>query len=174
VTLRLDDSAAASVERIWRVLADHTGDNDVLRLGYAPHITLAVLPDVVSAEVIEEVTFPVASTWDAIPIVLAGLGVFPGTPPVVWAAPIVTESLLARHDALLAALAPFRVHPHYLPGAWVPHVTLSQQGLSPAGRAIDVAASVWEGPINGQLDRIDLVKFHPAYVLRTQALQPSG
>jgi 2'-5' RNA ligase len=174
VTLRLDAAAAVRVELMWRALADQGGDDDALRLGYAPHVTLAVLPDTAPAEAVEDAVFRVARTWDELPVVLAGLGVFPGTPPVIWAAPVVTERLLARHGTLHAALAPFPVHPHYRPEAWVPHVTLSQQGRSPAGRAVERAASAWDGPIKGRLDRLDLVEFLPVNVLRSAALRPSG
>ena len=173
VVLCLDDDASARVERLWRALAEQAGDDDALRLGYPPHLTLAVLDEAAPADRVEEAAFRLARGWDALPVTLAGLGVFPGSPPVVWAAPVVTERLLARHAALQAALAPLPVHPHYRPGAWVPHVTLSQQGQSTAGRAVEVAASVWDGPIGGRLDRIDLVRFHPVMVLRGEALPPS-
>ena len=174
VTLRLDAAAAARVEAMRRALAVQTGDDDALRLGYAPHVTLAVLPDSAPAGTVEDTVFRVAGDWDALPLVLAGLGVFPGAPPVIWAAPVVTERLLARHGALHAALALFPVHPHYRPGAWVPHVTLSQQGRSSAGQAIESAASAWNGPIEGRLDRLDLVEFLPVNVLRSAGLRSSG
>lgn len=172
VTLRLDDDAAARVERMWRALADQAGDDDALRLGYPPHITLAVLPDTVPAEALEGSALRVVRSWDALPVVIAGFGVFPGTPPVVWAAPVVTERLLARHGTLHAALAPFPIDPHYRPGAWVPHVTLSKEGRSTAARAIEIAASAWDGPIRGLLDRADLVRFRPVSVLCSEALRP--
>ena len=97
VTLPLDAAAAAHVERMWRALADQAGDDDALRLGYAPHITLAVLPDAVRAEDIENAVLGVAGDWDALSTVFAGFGVFPGAPPVIWAAPVVTKGLLINN-----------------------------------------------------------------------------
>jgi 2'-5' RNA ligase len=126
VTLHLDPAAAARVQRMWHALADLTGEDDALRLGYPPHLTLAVLPDTVPAPSIKAAVLRVAAVWDALPVTLAGLAVFPGTPPVLWAAPVPSNSLLARHGMLHAALAPLPVHPHYRPGGWVPHVTLSR------------------------------------------------
>jgi hypothetical protein len=43
--LRLDDAAAAPVSALWRALAEAGVDDDCLRLGYPPHVTLAVWPD---------------------------------------------------------------------------------------------------------------------------------
>lgn len=172
VTLLLDVAAAARVKLMWRALAEQAGDDGAIRLGYAPHITLAVLPETASAKVLEDAAGRVARTWDAMPIILAGLGVFPGTPPVIWAAPVVTAGLLARHEMLHTALAAYSVHPHYRPGAWVPHVTLSQRGLCSVSRAVEIVTSAWEGPISGSLDRIDLVRFLPVSVLWSAALSP--
>jgi 2'-5' RNA ligase len=171
VTLRLDEEAAIPVERIWRALAEQLGDDDAIRLSYAPHITLAVLTDSVEAGEIERVVFGLVDAWEALPVVLAGLGIFPGQPPVIWAAVTVTELLLARHGALCAALAPHVIDPHYRPGSWVPHVTLSQHGRSSASLAIDIATSAWHGPIIGKVDKIDLVKFHPARILHSEVLR---
>jgi hypothetical protein len=62
VTLRLDDETAAPVEQSWRALADRTGDDDALRLGYAPHLTFAVLPDSIAIAAIKEVVFELTRT----------------------------------------------------------------------------------------------------------------
>ena len=168
LTLPLDVAATKRIQRMWHVLAEQAGADDAIRLGYAPHFTLAVLPDTVPAAEIEDAAFRVAEKWAPFPVVLAGLGVFPGTPPVIWAAPAVTDSLLASHAALLQSLAPFAVHPRYKIGHWVPHVTLSQKGPSSAARAIEALTSAWDGPICTRLERIELVRFLPVKVLRSQ------
>jgi 2'-5' RNA ligase len=170
VTLPLDDAAAAEVQRMWRALAEQASADDVIRLGYVPHITLAVLPNTASAAEVEEAAFGVADEWTPLLIVLVGLGVFPGSPPVIWAAPVVTADLLTRHAELYSALARFGVHAHYEPGFWVPHVTLSKEGATSAARAIEAADSAWCGPINAMLERVELVRFRPVEVLRRQAL----
>jgi hypothetical protein len=111
VTLRLDPAAAARVERIWHALADLIGEDDALRLGYPPHLTLAVLPDTAPAPSVEAAVLRMAAAWDALPVTLTGLAVFPGTPPVLWAAPVPSDGLLARHGMLHAALALLPVYP---------------------------------------------------------------
>lgn len=170
VTLRLDPTSAVRVERIWRAIADLVGEDHALQLGYGPHLTLTVLPDSAPAKVVEAAVFQAARTWNTLPLVLVGLGVFPGPHPVLWAVPVVTDALLAQHEALHAALGPLPVYPHYRPGAWVPHVTLTAEGRSPAAQILDAALSVWDGPIEGQFDRVELVRFRPVAVLRSKIL----
>jgi 2'-5' RNA ligase len=171
VTLRLDDKTAVPVERMWRALAEQTGDDDALQLGYAPHLTLAVLPGANEIAEIEKASFELADNWDALPFTLAGFGIFPARSPAIWIAPVATEPLLARHEALCAALAPNPIDPHYRPGAWVPHITLSQ-GVRRVGPAVEAALSFWSGPIRGWADKVDLVRFRPVEILRSKTLPP--
>jgi 2'-5' RNA ligase len=172
LTLPLDDAAAAEVVRMWHALAEQAGDDGCIRLGYTPHITLAMLADSAPLTEIEEAAFGAARQWAPLSLALAGIGIFPGappTPPAVWTAPIATLHLLACHALLYASLARLPVQPYYHSGSWVPHVTLSKEGSSSTARVIEVVTSVWKGPITTRLERIELVKFRPAIVLRTQA-----
>ncbi|EFH09373.1 2'-5' RNA ligase family protein [Teichococcus cervicalis] len=174
VTLPLDDDAADAVRQLWLALAEQAGADDMLRLGYPPHLTLAVLPDTAPATALAEAVSGLAEHWTGLGVTLAGLGVFPGAPPVVWAAPVVTPPLLARHAALHAALRAARpdclVHEHYRPGAWVPHVTLSQRSGGAAGPLVEAAGSAWRGPIRAICRRLELVRFPPVAVLRSEPL----
>ena len=174
VTLPLDAAAAKRIRRMRHILAEQAGADDAIRLGYASHLTLAVLPDTVPAAEIEKAALRVAENRAPFSVVLAGIGIFPGTPPVVWAAPAVTDGPLAGHAALLESLAPFAVHPHYRPGNWVPLVTFSQNGPSSAARAVEVLASAWDGPIYTLLERVELVRFLPVEILRSQAFRPAA
>jgi len=171
VTLPLDDAAAAHVRRMWSALSEQAGADDAIRLGYEPHITLAVLPDALPVADVEHAACRAAASWTVLPVALAGFGIFPGATPVIWVAPIVTADLLAIHASLHADLAPLPVDPHYRPGFWMPHVTLSQEGMSSTARMIEIASSVWHGPISAYLKRIELVRFRPVKVLRSQVLQ---
>src|SRR3954453_259018 len=176
VTLLLDGGAAAHIRQMWRALAEQAGADDAIRLGYVPHVShvsLAVLPDEVPISEVEETVSRAVEGWIPLSMVLAGFGVFPGIPPVIWAAPVVTAGLLARHASLCAALAGFAIQPHYRPGHWVPHVTLSQDAPS-AARAIEVVTAAWDGPVAARLDRVELVRFPPVAVLRSHRLDPEG
>jgi hypothetical protein len=86
--------------------------------------------------------------------------------------PVVTAELLARHQAIQTALPDLKVHAHYRPGAWVPHVTLSG-ALPDPGPALMALLPNWE-PITGFLDRVDLVSFRPVEVLQSLACARSA
>lgn len=168
VTLRLDDAAAAPISAMWRALAESGLDDDCLRLGYPPHVTLAVWSEEAPADILAVVAERFGEAWGALPFALAGFGVFPSAAVVIWAAPVVTEALLTRQAALVAAVPGTPCHPHYRPGHWVPHVTLGQTDA--VGRAMEVLAPLWGAPISGRLDRLELVRFRPVEVLRSVPL----
>lgn len=93
---------------------------------------------------------------------------------MLWVAPVVTAALLGHHARLHAALSGLAGHPHYRPGAWVPHVTLSGDGsLSPAA-ALGALLPRWTGPLDGKADAVELVRLHPVEVLWRRALPAVG
>jgi 2'-5' RNA ligase len=169
VTLPLDNAAAAHVQRMWRALSKLAGDDDVQRLGYIPHITLALLSDTVPLDEVADTVRVIAKRWTAFSVVLVGIGVFPRPTSVVWVAPAMTQQLLMLHSELHAALSAFPVHPHYQPGGWVPHVTLSEKAQPSVARAIEIVTSLWSGPVSACLERIELVRFSPVELLRSEA-----
>ncbi|CAA9226745.1 MAG: hypothetical protein AVDCRST_MAG04-906 [uncultured Acetobacteraceae bacterium] len=165
MTLLLDDAAAVPIRAMWRALAEGGVDDDCLRLGYPPHLTLAVWPEEAPVGPLAAAVERFGAEWDAMPVALAGFGVFPGAPAVLWAAPVVTGALLARHAALVAAVPDTPCHPHYQPGRWMPHVTLGQTDAP--GRGLEVLAPLWREARPGRLDRLELVRFRPVSVLRS-------
>jgi 2'-5' RNA ligase len=169
ITLRLDPVSAATIEGMWLALAGAGIDTDRRDLGYGPHITLGIYPEDIETGLLRTAVRQVAADRRTIPIALSGIGVFPGPTSILWAAPVVTTDLLAWHAAIHAALPDLTVHPHYRPGAWVPHVTLSG-AVRDAGRALSALLASWR-PIDGMLDRAELVRFRPVEVLRSEALR---
>jgi len=108
-------------------------------------------------------------------IQLASLGVFPGPPSVLFAAPVVTVELLALHrdyHQTSWASGP-RCWAHYLPGSWVPHVTLGE-GIRPLAvqTAMLDAIAAWR-PRPAVLHRLSLVRFHPVEPLWSTKLAPA-
>jgi 2'-5' RNA ligase len=170
-TLRLDTVSAASIEAMWRILAAEGIDAERNHLGYAPHITLAIYPDEVSADVLQAAFADVTASWQALPVTLSGFGVFPGSASVVWVAPVVTRDLLARHAMLCDVLPHLPVDPHYRRDAWVPHITLTGAIQDP-GRAITSLLPHWK-PMAGFLDQADLVRFRPVEVVASRTLPSS-
>ena len=163
-TLLLDDAAAAPISAMWRALAEGGVDDDRLRLGYPPHVTLAVWPEEAPVESLVAAVERFGAAWDALPFAPAGFGVFPGAPAVLWVAPVVTGATLARQAELVEAVPDAPCHPLYRPGQWVPHVTLGQTAFP--GRALEVLAPLWREARSGRLHRIELVRFRPVSVLR--------
>ncbi len=162
VTLRLDPVAGARVAALWTALA-RDGLTAMLERGYAPHITLAVLHDGTASVVEPEAR--AAAGWHGRPLRFAGFGVFPGPPAVLWLAPVPDPGLLGLQRELCNALPAAQLHPHYRPGAWVPHATLAED-LTLSGLA-EALASVSDGwsPFAGTLEQVDLVRFRPVSVL---------
>jgi 2'-5' RNA ligase len=168
VTLQFDAATAPIIASLWGALAAAGIDSDRRDLGYAPHITLAVYADDTPAATLRSALKHAAEAWGPLPITLAGLGVFPGSSPILWAAPVVTQAMLARHAALQAALPGLTPHAHYRPDAWVPHVTLSGALTDPAA-ALALLLPLWR-PVTGLLDRVDLVRFRPVEMLDSRPL----
>ncbi|MGJ4896586.1 MULTISPECIES: 2'-5' RNA ligase family protein [unclassified Bradyrhizobium] len=171
ITLPFDHISASKIQAMWRHLAADGIDADRHQLGYAPHVTVAIYPDETPLNRLRSAIEDTCRNWEPLPVRLSGLGVFPGDGAVLWAVPVVTAGLLARHDAIHSALGDLNVHEHYRPGAWVPHVTLSG-ALHDPGAALKALLSGWE-PITGFLDRVELVSFRPVEVLLSSACRGS-
>lgn len=177
VTLRLDAAAAKPIEAMWRALAEAGLHDDALRLGYPPHVTLAVHPDGTDAGALQRAVAGLAAAGAAVPLRFSGFGTFAAPEPVLWLAPVPTEALLAHHRRLAGALPGLPCDPHYRPRSWVPHVTLAKGGAAGdpgwMGRALDCLLPLWPAILPASADRIDLVRFRPATVLASHPL-PAG
>ena len=136
------------------------------RVKVEPHISLAVY-DGLDPEPIAKALDRFSADISTPSVKLSSIGLFPGPASVLFAAPVVSEELLTLHRDFHAAAATAGVAcwPHYLPGSWVPHVTLGEQ-LSPeeAGAAITGAMALWQ-PVAARLQRISLVHFNPVELL---------
>jgi 2'-5' RNA ligase len=125
VCLLPDPRTDAVVRRLWRrlesagvpTLLSHTHGRHV------PHLTYAALRDGSVADVVELL----GALREQPPLVLHldAMGTFRRSR--CWLAPAVTGELVARQEAVVRALqrGGIELHRHYLPGTWVPHVTLA-------------------------------------------------
>ena len=119
-----DPDTNAAIEELWARL-ERGGVSSLATFSHRrhrPHVTLAVAD-----------TLPItAAVLDAIgasrgmQVRMHGLGVFPGTDAVLFLGITAASSLLNAHAEVHRAIGDCP-HPweHYLPGAWVPHLTLS-------------------------------------------------
>jgi 2'-5' RNA ligase len=139
-----------------------------------PHVSLAVY-DRLDIAAMSAALQRFAALQPAHDIQLASLGLFPEPPSVLFAAPVVSAELLDLHARFHHTTMAFVPHcrAHYLPGDWVPHVTLGE-GLRPAAvpPAIGGAIAAWQ-PRAAVLHRLSLVRFHPVELLWSSPLQPA-
>ena len=167
ITLRFDAQTESVIEDMWQSLAAAAIVHGQ-QLDYGAHITLAIYPDDSPVDVLKKALESAAKPWRALPITLAGFGIFPGPSAILWAAPVVTPSLLDWHAAIQGALPALTPHPYYRSSAWMPHVTLST-GLQNPGEALAVLLPLWR-PVAGHLIQVDLVGFGPIQVLHSLSL----
>jgi len=168
ITLRLDATSARSIAALSEALAAAGIDTNQHARDYPAHVTLAVFPDDAPVEALRAALTELASKWQALPLAFAGVGIFPTASPLLWLAPAPTDALLARHAALLAALPELSPDPHYVTGAWVPHVTLSGTLRDPAA-ALQAILPLWR-PMHCLLDCAELVRFPPVAILHSLEL----
>lgn len=125
VCLLLDPPGEAVVRRLWERLEEH-GVPSLLSHTHGrhvPHLTYATLRS-------WDLT-AVADALEGLPeqpplrLELDGLGVFRRSR--CWLAPALTPDLEPRQRAVAEAASATGadLHRHYLPGAWLPHVTLA-------------------------------------------------
>lgn len=133
------------------------------RLGHTHHITLAVY-DQLDTDGMERALPEIASA--ALEIVFPAIGSFPGERSVLFAAPQVSEDLLALHERYHRLTAPYgKSQDYYRPGAWFPHMTLAVNlTRHDLVAALDAVAREWS-PVTCALDTIRLVRLSPVETL---------
>jgi hypothetical protein len=125
VCLLLDKRADTAVRRLWErleadgipTLASHTHRRHV------PHLTFASLREY-DLEAVAKVLADLPEAGQ-LTLHLDALGTFRRSR--CWLAPAVTQDLLARQVGVVAAAegTGAELHKHYVPGQWLPHVTLA-------------------------------------------------
>jgi 2'-5' RNA ligase len=170
VTLLLDDALAGMIRTMWRDVAAATGDGAMLSLDYPPHLTLLRIEDDAAAEPVLHALSQEAAGMRRMSLTLAGIGVFPGEPSVVWAVPVVSAELLRWHRRWHERLAGLLHHSHYGLDAWVPHVTLGHAAPAMLCSAVTAALATGRGPLRGMVDRVEIVGFPPVQTLASRAL----
>lgn len=159
ISLRLDDAAAARVVGMWRALADAGLDDTLLRLGAAPHITLAVLDDASPLARLQDAFAFLSREAEPLTLACRAFSVFPGARAALVLAPTATEALLRLHARLLQRLDGLTPGAHYRPGCWIPHITLAWAVSDPAACLRVLAGEAM--PVQGRLVAAELVRFDP-------------
>lgn len=164
VVLRLDEISARQVEALIETLPDQC----VVRRR-PPHIRLATYDDGVDVARLDEALAQAVRMWTKVSVSLAGIGVFPGEPSILWMAPTPIHDSMRWHLAVNEALVDVAGRHSYEFGIWTPYVVLGHSAY-PAD-SIEVLTTAWEGPIEATLDRIEIVRLEPFLVLASRMLR---
>lgn len=137
ITLLFDEDLEKVLTAATATAHEMFGGMDLGLRGIRPHVTLGIFDTIdldAALPVLEGLMAcsPLATK-------LPSVGTFGGPAGVVFLAPVVTPRLLELHARVHTALAPHaeKAWPHYVPRAWVPHVTLAHDvPLNRVGAAI--------------------------------------
>ncbi|TNC09563.1 2'-5' RNA ligase family protein [Methylobacterium terricola] len=127
ISLRSDHPSAGTVRALWRDAAPFEERPSMARLGYPPHITLAIYDDGVREDEARDALDHACRDLPALRLTFDAIRTFEGPPLVLWAAPRPDPMLYAAHAAIHAVIDPAGCRPHYRPGAWIPHCSLATQ-----------------------------------------------
>jgi 2'-5' RNA ligase len=168
ITLLLDRQAAIKVSAMYEALSARNISHDQVKLAYPPHLTLVVLDDSAGARELANIVSEVTQDWRTWLVRFAGFGLFPGTPWTLWLCPVTTSELLERQASLCRALPSTFLRDYYVPGLWVPHVTLAKDVSEPT-TALAAVQSL-ELPPDTKFVEIQLIHFRPPTVIWQKAL----
>lgn len=161
VALFLEDPAAKAIRKLFQQT-----DSLMSRIGASPHVSLAVFDNVDTSRLIPVVR-SFAEKTQSLNLRLSSIGVFPNDDNVVFLAAAVTTELLALHKQFHDDLktAGLSSDPLYLPGAWVPHCTITMEQTLP--HALETIQIIHAEKVMGEypISEIHVVEFRPVVSL---------
>lgn len=161
VELFIKGSESEDIQHLFKETNSILADIDA-----KPHISLAVF-DEVDIPKLCIILHEFASRLEPLTIRFSSIGLFPGTENIVFLAPVATESLISTHAMLHRYLADadMKCHSYYLPGAWVPHCTITAE--ESLAQAMETIQKIHIAQVLGEysFDSIHLVKFRPVVSL---------
>jgi 2'-5' RNA ligase len=141
------------------------------RLGDVLHLTFGIYDRLALDRILPQLD-EFAAALRPFELRLASTGMFSGAQPVLYLAPVVTPELLSLHTRFHELLADQRPScwSDYLPGAWVPHVTLALN-LTPAllPTAISGVTERFR-PLDADLVALRVVRFRPVELIHHRSL----
>lgn len=162
VQLDLDARTEAIMTAIADRLANAPGLETVQQIGDVHHVSLGVYGEL-PVDAVLPLLERFAETLTPLDVCLANVGIFPGA--VIFIGPVVTVELLELHRRFHAAFAHFSSSccKHYLPGVWVPHITVAMNVKS-VSIAVEEIMKEWK-PVPAKLDALRLIEFRPVRTL---------
>ncbi|MGC4044464.1 MAG: 2'-5' RNA ligase family protein [Armatimonas sp.] len=125
IVLTLDARAEENIRRLWDGLADAKLAAALRDGGAIPHLTMAVFKELPDPVGLVDALDTIQAT--ELNLTMGHIGVFPGEEGVVFAGVTLTNELQELHRTVHTLLEE-RVgerRAYYLPGRWVPHITLA-------------------------------------------------
>jgi 2'-5' RNA ligase len=169
IGLKAVNSTAEPIRALWDQVSLYEAIPSMIALNYPPHITLAVYEDIDPA-LLKMTLQSVFAESSTLRLTFTRLRFFDSDPLVLWADPSPSLELARMHAAVHTYIDPRACHPHYRPGAWVPHCTLGTQiGQDHRAAVIAFAAHPIQ-PFDVLFDVTDCVSFPPVSVLDEHVL----
>jgi 2'-5' RNA ligase len=150
------------VQVIWGLLASEHGLQGIHVTPY-PHFSWQIAAEY-DFERLETSVREIALKTPTLAVRTAGLGLFSGPHPVIYVPVVKDLALLELHAAIWRASQPAAqgLSPYYAPQAWMPHISLAYEDVTPANlgplmRSLAFQTFAWEMTI----DNIALI-YEPA------------
>ncbi len=167
--LYFDGETDAAIRGLWQIIEDAGLPSNLPTLNYPPHLTLLACEDMDLSGLRAHLPRFIADN-PPMPVQFNGLGYFSKKKLVIYMATTPTRALLDFHAHFQEMAGPFLKGQslYYLPGNWVPHVTLDQDFPSEATGALVQTLLRRPLPEKGLLKELLLVDFHPEQVGLTE------
>jgi len=166
VELQLNRSAETRFLEMWTVLKED-GISDLLyRLGYRPHVTLAMYHEIDVARTVAKLE-RFAATMHPVAVEFRNFSLNKSS---IFSQPTENAELRKWHARFERRFGrSFRDIDHA--GIWMPHCTIGMElPTAQIGAAVDKILAKW-APIKGTLERVALIKFRPGEVLWSKRLR---
>ncbi len=165
ITLRADRDDALPLRELHDAAIGFSSEPIPRRLEHAPHITLAIYEGLPARDV-EAAASRLFKRGKALALRFKAVRWFDGADLTLYAAPEPSLELDELHALLHRLIAPENCHPHYRPGSFVPHCTLSAS--IPFDRQPDAIAFARRMQMSflTKFTKGDMVSFPPPRVLR--------
>jgi 2'-5' RNA ligase len=125
----LEPTASSRIQALWQRLEERCGLRGIKSTPY-PHFSWEVV-DEFKQDTIDEILEQITSKAKPFTIQTSGLGLFTGLEPVIYIVIAKDQSLLDFHKMIWEKTENFgrNVNMHYMPDAWIPHVTLAHSDV---------------------------------------------
>jgi len=173
ITIRAANHSGHAIRRLWDDVSEFETTPSMQNLDYAPHITLGIY-ETVEPDLLCDALDQIFVELPALTLRFNRLNVFDGPSPILWVAPVASETLVLLSRKLHALIDPELCHHHYRPNTWRPHCTL---GTDIRPEYADAARDFTRrrvSPFDVIFDRADCVAFLPVKILKSTDLSASS